>query len=89
MFMCLLEKTKFEFNFSAMEMSCCSTRHVCFAYCVVRDRLDTSPRREATSRSANLFRELFPVVDAIVTKSASFVSGTLRVRSLVLMYVAI
>ena len=61
--------------------------HVCFAHCVVRDRLDTVTRREATSRSVNLFRELFQVVDVIVTKSECFVSGTVRVRCLVLIHV--
>ena len=60
----------FDLNFSAMETSCCSAMHAHFTYCVVRARLDVSPRREATSRSTNIFRELFQVVYRIVTKSA-------------------
>ena len=67
-----LEKTKFELNFSATEMACCSTIIVCFTRFVVRARLDTSYAREATLRRANLFREIFQVVDRIVTKSARF-----------------
>ena len=82
-----LEKTTFELNFSAIETACCSAMHVHFPNCVVMDRLDTNPRREATSCSVNLFRELFQVVDKIVTKSTRFVVGMLRVRSLVLMRV--
>ena len=70
-----------------METACCSAIHMCFAYCVVRARLDTSLRIEATSRSVNLFRELFQVVDMIVTKAAHFVSVILMERSLMLMHV--
>ena len=77
----------FELNLSAMETACCSAMHVHFTHYVVRDRLDTSPRREVTSRSVNLFRELFQVFDMIVTISARFVSVMLRVRSIVLMHV--
>ena len=58
-----------------------------FNHCVVRDRFDASLIREATSRSVNLFRDLFQVVDRIVTKFARFVSEILRERSLVLMHV--
>ena len=83
----LLEKTTFELNLSAMEMACCSKIHVNFTHCVVRDRLDTIPRREAISRSVKLLRELFQVFDRIVTSSTRFVPGTLRVRTLVLMHV--
>ena len=54
---------------------------------MVRARLDASPRRKATSRSVSLFRDQFQVIDMIVTKSELFVSGMLRVRSLVLMNV--
>ena len=77
-----------ELNFSAMETARCSVTHVNFTYCVVRARLDTSPRREATSCIVNLFRELFQVVDRIVTKSTHSSSGMLIVMSLVLMHVA-
>ena len=89
MFVFTLEKTTFELNFSAMETVCFSAMHVYITHCVVRARLDAIPRIEDTSRSANLFRELFQVVDVIVTKSARFVSGMLRIRSLVLMHAPI
>ena len=75
-----------ELNFSAIETTCCSAMHVRFSHCVVSHVLGTSPRRDATSRSVNLFRELFQVVDMIVTKSARCVSGMLRVTSLGLMH---
>ena len=68
----------FELNFSAIEKACYSVMNVYFAPCVVRTMLDTIPRREATSRSVKLFRELFQVVGVIVTKSARFTSGMLR-----------
>ena len=84
-----LEKTTFGLNFSAMETACCSAIHAHFTHCVVRYRLDTIPRGEATSRSVNLFRELFEVVDRKVMKSARFVSVIIRVRSLVLIHVTI
>ena len=87
MFVITLEKIKFELNFSAMETTCCSSMHVHFTHCVVKARLDTIHVSEAPSRSVNLFRDLFQVVDMIVTKSASFVSRMLRVRSLMLMHV--
>ena len=77
-----LEKKTFELNFSAMETACCSAMHAHFIHCLIGARLDTSPRRDATSRSVNLFRELFQVFDMIFTKSALFVSEMLIVRSL-------
>ena len=77
---------KIELNFSAMETVCCSAMHAHFTHCMVRARLDISPRKEATSRSVSLFRELFQVVDRIVSKSTYFVSRILRVMSLVLMH---
>ena len=58
--------------------------HVHFTLCVVRTRLDTSSRKEDTSRSVNLFREMFQVIDSIVTNYAHFVSVMIRVISLVL-----
>ena len=82
-----LKKTTFELNFSAMETVCCSATHVYFTHYVVRDRLGAIPRREATSRSVKIFRELFQVVHMIVTKSTCFVSVMIRVRSIVLMHV--
>ena len=81
-----LEKTTFELNFSAMETLCCNAMHVCFTHFVVRVRLNTSYRRDTTSRSMNLLRELFQSVNKIVTKSARFASGMIRVRSLALMH---
>ena len=82
-----LEKTTLDLSFSAIETACCSATNVHFIHCVVfRDRLDMSPRREVTSRCVNLFRELFQVVNKIVTMSAGFVSGMLMARSLVLMH---
>ena len=57
-----------------------------FTHYVVRARFYASPRREATSYSMNLFREMFQVVNRIVTKSLRFVSAILRVRSLVSMH---
>ena len=85
--MFLLEKTKLELSFIAMETACCSAMHVHFNHCVVTARLDTCHRREATSLSVSLFRELFQVVDRIVTNSARFVPGILVVSSLVLIHV--
>ena len=41
-----LEKTTFELNFSAIETECCSSMNVCFTHCLVRHRLDASPRRK-------------------------------------------
>ena len=84
-----LEKTTFELNFSAIETACFGDTCVNFTHFMVRARLDTSPRKEDTWRIMNLFRELFQVVDVIVTKSARFVSGMLRIRSLVLMHAPI
>ena len=81
-----LEKATFELNFSSMEMACCITMHVHFTHCVVRARLDASPRREDNSRSIKLFHEIFPVVNMIVIKSARFMSGMFRVRYAVLMH---
>ena len=72
--------------FSVIETACCSAMHVFFTHCVVRTRFDTIPRREATSRSVNLFRELFQVVNRIFIKSLRVVYGMIRVRSLVLMH---
>ena len=80
-----LAKKKFGLNFSATETACWSAMHVCCTYCVVKARFETSPKREATSRSANLFRELFQVVNRIVTNYSHFVYGTLKVRFLVSM----
>ena len=62
---------------------------MCFIHCVVRARLDTNPRKEATSRSAKILCKLFQVVDMIVTNSARVVSEILRVRSVALMHVPI
>ena len=84
MFVYPLEKTTLGLNFSVMEPACCSATHMCFDHSVIRARFCTSPRKEATSCSVNLCRELFQVVDRIVTKSARVVSGILIVRSLVL-----
>ena len=84
-----LEKTTFELNFSAMKKACCSATHVHFTNIVVMDRLDTRPKREATSRRVNLFRNLCQVVDRIFTKHARSVSGMLRVMYLVLIHVPI
>ena len=81
-----LEKKEFELNFSVMGTECCSAMCVHFTHCVVRARLETISRREATSRSVNIFRELFQVVDRTVAKSARFMSGMLRLRPLVLMH---
>ena len=67
-------------------MVCYSTTHVCFTHFMVRARLCASPRREGASHIVNLFRKMFHVVDTIVTKCALFVSGMIRVRSLVLMH---
>ena len=60
-----------------------------FTHYVVRARLNTSPRRDSTSRSVNLFREMFQVVDKIVISSERFVSEMLRLRSLVPMHALI
>ena len=85
-FLCFpLVKLAFELKFSTRDTTCWSAIQVHLTYCVVRARFDTSPKREATSRSVNLFREPFQVVNRIVTKSLHFVSGALRVRSLALM----
>ena len=65
----LFGMTKFELNFRAIEMMCCSAIHVHFTHCVVRARLSTIPRREATSRSTHLLCELFHAVNMIFTKS--------------------
>ena len=81
------EKATLELNFIAMKTMFSSAMHVNFTHFVVRARLHSIPRREATSRSVKLFHELFQVVDRIVTKSTLFVSGILMVRSLVLMHV--
>ena len=75
-----LAKTTFELNFSLMDTECCSAMQVHFTHCVKRDRFDVSPKREAISRRANLFRGMFQVVNMIVTKSCRFVSGILKVR---------
>ena len=82
-----LEKKTFELHFRTTETACFSAMHVHFTHFVVRARLHTIPMREATSYSVNLFRGLFQVVNRIVTKSARFVSGILRVRSFVLTHV--
>ena len=55
----LLEKITFELNFSVMETAYFSAMHAYFTHCVVRARLEIRPRREATSRSVKLLRELF------------------------------
>ena len=81
-----LENIAFELNLSTTEMACCSVMHAHFTHCVVRAKLGMSPRREATSRSVNIFRELFQVVDRTVAKSVRFMSRMIRLRSLVLMH---
>ena len=81
-----LKKT-FDLNFGATENACCSETHMHFTHYVVRARFGTSPRREITSLSMNLFRELFQVVNRIVTKSSRFVSVMLRVGHFVIMRV--
>ena len=79
-----LVKKKFELKFSAMDTAYCSTMQVHLAHCVARARFDTIHKRESTSYSVNLFREMFQVVYIIITKSFHFVSVILRVRALVL-----
>ena len=74
-------------NFNSMETSCCSAMNVHFIHWVVMARLDTSTRREFTSLSVNLFRELFQVIDRMVTKSERFLSVIHMVRYIVLMNV--
>ena len=68
------------------EIACYSVIHVHFPHFVVRDRVDTIPRREVTSRSVHLFRKLFQLDNMTVTKSAPFVSRILKVRFLVLIH---
>ena len=81
-----LAKTNFELNFSAAEIVRCNVMQVHFTCCVARARFDTILKRKAISRSANIFLELFQVINMIVTKSCRFVSGMIKVRLLVLMH---
>ena len=53
---------------------------------MVRSRFDTIPKRESTSRSVNIFRDLFQVVNSVVHKYFRVVSAMLRVRILVLIH---
>ena len=62
---------------------------MCLNYFLVKDRLATRPKKEATSCSVHLSRDLFQVVNRIVTKSFRFVSGILRVRFLELIHAPI
>ena len=55
-----------------------------FTHCDVRESLETSAKREATSRSMHLLREMFHEVNKIITSSLLLVSGILRVKFLVL-----
>ena len=55
-----------------------------FTHCVVRIRLGDNPKREDTSRSLILLRELLHVVDIMLTIPLRVFSGILIVRFLVL-----
>ena len=55
-------KTAFELNFSARDAALWNVTQVRLTHCVVRTRFDTIPERDATSRSANLLRELLHVL---------------------------
>ena len=81
-----LSNKTFELNFSVIERVCCSAMWVNFNYFVLKARFCTRPKIEATTLSANLFRELFQVVKKIVTKFFLFMSGILTLRFLVLMH---
>ena len=54
------------------------------AHFVARTRFVTSPKREAISRSVNLLREMFHVVNRILAKALCVSSGILSTRFLVL-----
>ena len=54
-------------------------------HCVVRGRLYANPKREAMSYIVSILRELFHVVNRMITKSLRLFSDILRVRFLVLM----
>ena len=64
-----LAKIAFELDFSATCMENYSAMQVHLTNCVASDRLDTIPNREDNLHSANIFRELFHVVNRISTKS--------------------
>ena len=80
-----LSKTSFKLNFSARYTACWSETQVHLAYYLERSRLNASPKRKATLHSANLSRELFHLVNRILTKYCRFLSAILNSRSLVLM----
>ena len=83
-YLCLpLARTKFKLDFSATDAAHCSTMQACFTYCVVIARVNASPNREATPRSANLFRELFQVDNNVFAKTFRFVPGVLKSRFVV------
>ena len=63
-----------------------SAMKACVIHCMVSSGLDDIPKREITSRSMNLFLELFQVVDKIATKHLRVMSRILKVRFMELMH---
>ena len=76
-------KKSVELNFSVRYMAFWSAMRVFVIHCVVRYRLDTNHKREATSRSAHILLKLFHVVNRTLTKSCLLLHGMISVRFLV------
>ena len=53
-------------------------------HCIARERLDTKPKKEASSRSVILSRELFYVFNIMFVKSLCFLSRMISTRLLAL-----
>ena len=79
-----MQKTVLELNFIARGTVCCSAIKVCLTHCVMRARLDASPKREAISHSVKLLRTLLHVVNIRFVKSWHSLSRILSVRFLLL-----
>ena len=80
-----LEKTVCELNLMARNVECWRATHVCFAYEVVRARLDTKPKREAISLMVTFLRLGCHVLRSMCSRAISLSSGTPIVRLRVLM----
>ena len=82
-----LENTVSELNFNAKNTACYRAMCVHLTHCVARERLTTSPRREATSRRVILLHERFHVVNRVATRLLGFSSKMLSARLLALMMI--
>ena len=79
-----LAKTFLELNFSARVEACWIPMNVCLAHCVVRERFDANPKRESILIIVIFLREIFHVVNTMLTKSLRSLHAMFSLRLLAL-----